>query len=666
MLSLVLLALLAAPGAAPPETGTFRLHKFAQPIGTETYTITRQDDTLTLESHFTFTDRGTPVPLTATLTASPDYTPRTFTIAGSTSRLSRIDVSVALSGSTARIRDGRDERTVPAPTPVFAIAGYAPVALEMALMRYWKAHGSPASLAVLPSGHVDIRDRGADTITIDGRELRLERYSVKGLVWGIETLWMDSEGSLAALVTRDAEFDHFEALRAGLEPALTTFIANAARDEMRELEELSASLSGRRSGTLAFTGATLIRGTADAPIPRATIVTRAGRIVAAGPEASTPVPSDAIRIDLTGRYVIPGLWDMHAHYEQVEWGPIYLAAGVTTVRDVGNELEFIAAVRDAIREGRGLGPRLLLAGIVDGDGPVTLGVARVTNAADAARWVARYHDAGFEQIKIYSSLSEENVRNVCREAHARGMTVTGHIPNGMDIYQGVTDGMDQVNHLQYVMAPLRPAGAAPAKATGLERMKANAAIDGSSPEAARLIAFLKAHGTVIDDTTALFEQVFRSSAQPAADFEPGVTHVAPELREQLTNGGMAADQEDTLKRIRQRMLELLRALHTGGVTLVAGTDQAVPGYSVYRELELYVEAGFTPLEALQAATIVPARAMRVDGDSGTVEAGKRADFAILDKDPLADIHNIRSVRSVVAGGTLYESAPLWTSVGFTP
>ena len=372
------------------ETGTFRLHKFAQPIGAETYTITRQDDdTLTLESHFTFTDRGTTVPLTATLTAAPDYTPRTFTIAGSTSRLSRIDVSVEVTSSTARIRDGRDERTVPAPTPVFTIAGYAPVALEMALMRYWKAHGSPASLPVLPSGRVEIRDRGPDTIAIGGRQVALERFSVKGLVWGIETLWMDREGSLAALVTRDAEFDHFEALRDGLEPALTTFIATAARDEMRELEELSASLPGRRSGTLAFTGATLIRGTADAPIPHATIVTRGGRIVAAGPGASTPVPPDAARIDVTDRYIIPGLWDMHAHYEQVEWGPIYLAAGVTTVRDVGNELEFIAAVRDAIREGRGLGPRMLLAGVVDGDGPITIGVARVANAADAARWVAR-------------------------------------------------------------------------------------------------------------------------------------------------------------------------------------------------------------------------------------------------------------------------------------
>ena len=158
-----------------------------------------------------------------------------------------------------------------------------------------------------------------------------------------------ADGSLAALVTRDAEFDHFEALRDGLEPALTTFIASAARDEMRELEELSASLPGRRSGTLAFTGATLIRRNGrrahsqrHSRDSRRTHRRRRSRGLDAGAVRRE-------RIDLTGRYIIPGLWDMHAHYEQVEWGPIYLAAGVTTVRDVGNELEFIAAVRDAIR-----------------------------------------------------------------------------------------------------------------------------------------------------------------------------------------------------------------------------------------------------------------------------------------------------------------------------
>jgi imidazolonepropionase-like amidohydrolase len=107
-------------------------------------------------------------------------------------------------------------------------------------------------------------------------------------------------------------------------------------------------------------------------------------------------------------------------------------------------------------------------------------------------------------------------------------------------------------------------------------------------------------------------------------------------------------------------------LHRAGIRFVAGTDQAVPGYSVYREIEIYVQAGFTPMEALQAATIVPAQVMKVDSQSGSVETGKRADFDILDANPLADIHNIRSVRWVVANGTLYDPEPLWRSVGFKP
>src|SRR5579862_6751247 len=132
---------------------------------------------------------------------------------------------------------------------------------------------------------------------------------------------------------------------------------------------------------------------------------------------------------------------MHAHIEQVEWGPIYLAAGVTTARDVGNELEFISAVRDALRNGRGLGPQLLLAGIVDGSGPTAIGVERVDSPADALRWVTEYKKAGFQQMKIYSSVKLEEVRAVCDAAHQAGMTVTGHIPDGINIYQGVEAGM---------------------------------------------------------------------------------------------------------------------------------------------------------------------------------------------------------------------------------
>jgi imidazolonepropionase-like amidohydrolase len=148
--------------------------------------------------------------------------------------------------------------------------------------------------------------------------------------------------------------------------------------------------------------------------------------------------------------------------------------------------------------------------------------------------------------------------------------------------------------------------------------------------------------------------------------EPGIDHVAPELREQLINGGIPPQLAADAQKVSQEELAIIGALHRAGVRIVAGTDQTVPGYSLYRELELYVEAGFTPMEALQAATIVPARAMKVDSDSGSIEVGKRADLDILDANPLENIHNIRSVRSVLANGVLYESAPLWQSVGFKP
>ena len=309
---------------------------------------------------------------------------------------------------------------------------------------------------MLPAGEVKIQDRGLETIEVDGRSVQMERYTVRGLIWGMETLWMDGKDNLAALVSTDAEFDHFEAVREEYEPALAKFVASAARDQMASLSELSQELPGRRTGTLAFVGATVINGTGDPAIPNATIVIRGAKIIAVGSSDKVKVPSDAQRIDVAGKFIIPGLWDMHAHYEQVEWGPIYLAAGVTTVRDVGNEFEFITAVRDAVNSGKGLGPHMLLAGVVDGDSSYAIGVARVNSPVDAQTWVQRYHDAGFQQMKIYSSMKSENVKAVCSDAHKLGMTVTGHIPEGMTAYDGVNDGMDQINHIQFILNLLKP------------------------------------------------------------------------------------------------------------------------------------------------------------------------------------------------------------------
>jgi imidazolonepropionase-like amidohydrolase len=657
--------LLSFTAFAAPAPERFRLHKFQQPIGVETDSVTKHGGNLEIESTFEFTDRGQRVPLKAAFRSADDYTPVAFTISGSTSRSSTIDIAITVASQSAKVRDRKASRDVPLPGQFFTIAGYAPTVLQETMVRYWLGHGRPSQIAILPSGTVQITERGDDTFTIQGRPARLRRFSIRGLVWGLETLWLDDQDALAAVVTRDAEFDHFEAVRERYESALPDFIAAAARDEIAHLAEIDKGLPGRQTGVLAITGATLIDGLGNPPIRPATVVMSNGRIVAAGREDAITIPDDAKRINATGKYIVPGLWDMHAHYEQVEWGPIYLAAGVTTVRDVGNEFGFITAVRDANNAGQGLGPRLLLAGIVDGDGPIALGIQRVNSATDAAAWVKRYHDAGFEQMKIYISVKPEMVRAVCQDAHALGMTVTGHIPQGMSIIDGVEAGMDQVNHLSYALQALLPKGFQMAKASFRERIKVMKSVDVHSEAAQQMIRTLKDHGTVMDDTAAVLELGTNAVDEPATTLEPGVAHVAAELAEQYNGMGAKGDSL-VYRRLRwSKEMEVLSALHQAGIPFVAGTDQAVPGFSVYHELEIYVAAGFTPLEALQAATIVPARVMHVDSDTGSIETGKRADLDILDANPLEDIHNIRTVRWVVANGVLCDPAPLWRSVGFS-
>jgi imidazolonepropionase-like amidohydrolase len=654
----------AQASATPVEQGKFILHKFEQPIGEETYEVTKDGESLGVKMDFKFTDRGTAVPMTASFRGAADLTPESFEIKGRNSRSTTIDDAVEIQAGKVRVRD-RDKWTESSrPAQFFTIAGYAPATMQMLMVRYWATHGSPTQLATLPSGQVKIELRGQDSVKIDGKDQTFDRFTIEGLIWGRETLWFDASRNLVAEVSTDAEFDHFEAIRDGYESGLGTFVGRAGSDEMAALADISKGISGSHAEKIALVGGTLIDGTGHEPIPDSVVVIEKGRIVDAGPKSRVKIPGGAQKIDARGKTILPGLWDMHAHFEQVEWGPIYLAAGATTVRDCGNEFEFISAVRDAVVNGRGLGPRLLMAGIVDGTGPLALGVARVDTPEEARAWTDKYHDAGFQQMKIYSSVKLEEVKDVAEEAHRLGMTVTGHVPEGLNAYQVIEAGQDQINHISYIadiMTPPLPEGA-----SRLDRANAAANIDLKSPEAQKAIAFLVQHGTVVDPTVALFEFFTASSAKLPASIEPGVTHVAPELQAILAEAGPPTAHTELQEKIVQKDLAIIGALHHAGVPIVAGTDQTVPGYSLYREIELYAQAGFTPMEAIQAATIVPARVMGLDKELGTVEAGKRADVIILDANPLESIHNIRKVEFVITNGVMYNCAELWRSVGFKP
>jgi imidazolonepropionase-like amidohydrolase len=647
------------------EQGKFTLHKFEQPIGEETYELRRDGDSIAAKIDFKFTDRGQAVPLSVTFRSAPDLTPQAFEIKGNTSRATTIDEAVTVAPGTVHLRTRDKQSDLASPSgPFFTIAGYSPATMQMLMVRYWATHGSPANLATLPSGSVKIEPRGEDTIRVNAKEEKLDRYTVEGLIWGRETLWFDSNRNLVAEVSTDAEFDHFEAIRDGYESALGDFVGRYGSDNMAALADISKGIPGSHAATIAIVGGTLIDGTGAAPLADATVIIRDGRIAAVGPRTKVKIPEHAKVVDAKGKYILPGLWDMHAHFEQVEWGPIYLAAGVTTVRDCGNEFEFITAVRDAIAQGHGLGPRLLLAGIVDGSGPMTIGVERVDTPEQARQWVDRYHAAGFQQMKIYSSVKLEELKAVADEAHRLGMTVTGHIPEGLDAYQAIAAGQDQINHISFIADIMHAPFAA--DMSRLDKMKAAANLDLDSPESHKALSFLTEHHTVVDPTMALFEFFTATTAKPPASFEPGLAKIAPELAEQLTDVAPPSDRSDIGEKLFEKELAIVGALHKEGIPIVAGTDQTVPGYSLHREMELYVLAGFTPMEAIQAATIVPARVMGLEKESGTVEKGKRGDLILINGNPLEDIHATRNVEYVITNGTMYHTAELWQSVGFKP
>jgi len=495
--------------------------------------------------------------------------------------------------------------------------GASPFAVQMMLMR---------------TGGLDVRRVGRDTIKVAGKAVELERFNISNLMFGREILWMDAAHNLAAAMTFGGGLP-MEAIRTEYLEALPQLYRAGVAQQMANLAAIARDVPPEQAGAFAISGARLIDGTGAAPIDNAVVIVRDGRISAAG---KVPLPRGMTVVDVKGQTVLPGLWEMHTHYSGIEFGPALLAAGITTARDCGGEFDFLVAQRRAADVPA---PRLLLAGLVDAGGLKAFGHVTAETPEEGRAVVKRYRDAGFEQIKLYTFLAPDVIRAIAAEAHRLGMTVTGHVPQAFNAFEGVEAGMDQINHLNYASRMIREAGEEKA------------------------VAFFRDHHTVIDPTAGWGEMAGHSKEVDVATFEPGILHAPPVLDIKYRGMGGQTTAEQMKTRIAQS-IAAIGALHKGGVAIVPGSDTGLVGFGLYRELELYVQAGMTPMEAIQCATIVSARAMKLERDSGTIEPGKRADFMLVNGDPLADIRDLRKVTRVVANGRLYDSQKLWQSVGF--
>jgi imidazolonepropionase-like amidohydrolase len=656
VLSITAFAQTPPSGATPAiEQGSFTVNLLLHAIGEEHFWVTRgaTPGTLTMETSFVSSDRGMKRTITSTLLMNQDYTPQRLEQKSTGSTGPATMQLAEISGNSATIREGEKNRTVTLPPSAFLLFGSTPASQQMIMMRYWKAHHQPAKLPIMRADPLapalEIKLAGPDTLSLNGAIVHLQRYTIANLMFGREILWLDDHSQLAAIMTFAGGLP-MEVVNDKYEPAFAQLVHSGVLQEMRDLAELDKMGAPEASGTFAIVGATLIDGTGTPAVLNSTVVIRNGRIVAAGATGKVVLPPQIRIVHAEGKSLLPGLWEMHSHYSGVEFGPALLAAGVTTTRDCGGEFEFLTTVRKAIDTQNALGPRLLFAGLIDGPGPAAFGAVSIDKPEEAAAVVDRYRAAGFEQIKLYTLLKPDVVKAISAEAHRLGMTVTGHVPAAMNAFEGVDAGMDQINHLQFVTRVMHPAG--------------TQTIDIESPDAKRAIAFFKEHQTVIDPTASWGEMAGHPKDMDVASFEPGVTAAPYTLSSKFRAMGSPAADSAQFRTRMDTNIAVIGALYRAGVPIVAGSDTGLIGYGLDRELELYVQAGMTPMQAIQTATIVSARVMKLDKDTGSIEPGKRADLILTDGDPLEDIKNLRKVSKVVTNGRMYDARKLGHAVGF--
>jgi imidazolonepropionase-like amidohydrolase len=652
----------AAFAQQPPlvvEHGTYAVHLILHAIGTEEYAVTESGARRKLVVTTTTSDRGIKRVTSSTLEIGMDGSPTHFeqhavAVEGATPPAPDSGSLTEIKGNAVSAREGSVSRSFVKPAVAFTGFANMPAAAQMLMMRYWERHGRPSHLPLLRAGAkalpVEIKLVGHEAFPAHGQVVRLTRYTVANLIFGREILWMNDSNRVAAIMTFAGGLPQEEVLDE-YASAFDQLVESGVRQEMLDLDELDRAVQAKAIGSFAIVGARLIDATGAPAIENSVVLVRDGKIAAAGTAQAVAVPPGMRVIHAEGKSLLPGLWEMHSHYSGIEFGPALLAAGITTVRDCGGEFQFLTAVRHAIDTQHALGPRLLLAGLIDSGGPLAFGAVDVNTSAQAIHAVDMYANAHFEQIKVNTQIQPDILRTIADEAHRRGMTVTGHVPAAVNAFEGIADGMDQINHLQFVIRTMNPDGGV-------------GPVDLNSERSKKLIALLVEKQIVVDPTDGWGEMAAHTKNLDPTTFEPGLSAAPFTLSSRFQAMGVPIAGEAKFRERMEVNRVVTGALFKAGVLIVPGSDTNLQGYGLDRELELYVQAGMTPMQAIQSATIVSARAMKLEADSGTIEAGKRADLVLVDGNPLVNISDLRRVVSVVANGRLYDSRELGRSVGF--
>ncbi len=446
---------------------------------------------------------------------------------------------------------------------------------------------------------------------------------------------------------------------------------------MKLLIALAAGALLAHAQPVAVTHVTVIDVEAGRSRPDMTVVVAGGRISAVRQAARVTVPRGSQIVDGRGKFLIPGLWDMHVHMfsalppgtqdpaARVFFAPNFVARGISGVRSMFDDLGAIRELRAAVAAGTLAGPEVVASGpILDGAPAYWPGSIACANPEQGRAAVRRLKDGGVDFIKVYSLLSRETYFAIADEAQKAGLPFAGHVPNGVTAVEASDAGQRSIEHLLGVFASCSSREAEFARDGAKFGDSMRAAAESYDPrKAAALFAKFAANGTWQTPTLVALRTVAYAGD---AEFEKDerIRQVPASIRQIWR--GLLADmaKPDAAARRRQfeRELTLVGAMHKAGVKILAGTDTpnpyVFPGSGLHDELELLVKAGLTPMDALRSATIRPAEYLGAANGMGSIAADKAADMVLLEGDPLADIANTRRIAAVVLKGKVYAKSDL--------
>ena len=521
-------------------------------------------------------------------------------------------------------------------------------------------------LPMFPSGRTTL-EKGA-TLQIKGPKgpESVQLAWVRGLLPSPTPIWLDSKGNYFA------EIGAISIMPAGYENNLKPMIDFQDAETAKAVRNISHRfLDPRNKAPVLFDNVELFDADGGKFIANQAVLLSDGKVAAIGPAGSLKAPAGARTIDGKGKTLVPGIWDSHLHIGD-DWNVITnMATGITSFRSPGTEIDRAVDTTKRRKSGELLMGEPFISQIIDKKDPLAAqGAEIVSSEAEAIAAVHKIHDAGLWGVKFYTSMDPAWIAPAAAEAHKLGMHVHGHIPAHMRPLDAVRAGYDEITHINFVAMQFMPQDVVD-KANTAQRIEGPAKyfkdFDLHGPEARAFIAELAKRKTIIDPTLVVWEPTLISDGGvPAPAYVSYMGIMSPVYDRFFKAGGYPLVEgytRDDYRKSWKQLVGLVGELHKAGVTIVAGTDGQ--GIEIVREIELYKDAGFTPAEALQSATIVPARMVGADKRTGSIAVGKEADVVLVDGDVANDLGALRRVVTVVSDGYVMDGDALRKEAGFS-